>query len=60
MQVPEKNRKERVWFNHLMLVSEGSPSLGWVQVVSSSDVLYVLQLVDPDVRSRSLVRILPK
>lgn len=33
-QVPEKNRKERIWYNHLQVVSEGAPSLGWVQVVS--------------------------
>lgn len=34
-QVPEKNRKERTWFNHLQVVSEGAPSLGWVQIVSN-------------------------
>ncbi|KAL5490425.1 SRV2 [Sanghuangporus weigelae] len=32
MQVPEKNRKERVWYNHLMVISEGIPSVGWVGV----------------------------
>lgn len=35
MQVPEKNRKERVWYNHLMVISEGIPSVGWVGVVST-------------------------
>ena len=34
MQVPEKNRKERVWYNHLMVISEGIPSVGWIGVVS--------------------------
>ena len=34
MQVPEKNRKERVWYNHLMVISEGIASVGWVGVVS--------------------------
>ncbi|KAL5511525.1 SRV2 [Sanghuangporus vaninii] len=32
MQVPEKNRKERVWYNHLMVIAEGIPSVGWVGV----------------------------
>ena len=33
MGVPEKNRKERVWYNHLMVISEGIPSIGWIGIV---------------------------
>ncbi|PAV24323.1 adenylyl cyclase-associated [Pyrrhoderma noxium] len=32
MGVPEKNRKERVWYNHLMVISEGIPSIGWIGI----------------------------
>ncbi|KAH8117508.1 adenylate cyclase associated N terminal-domain-containing protein [Phellopilus nigrolimitatus] len=32
LQVPEKNRKERVWFNHLQVIAEGTPSLGWIEI----------------------------
>ncbi|THH08213.1 hypothetical protein EW145_g2859 [Phellinidium pouzarii] len=32
LQVPEKNRKERVWFNHLQVIAEGIPSVGWIEV----------------------------
>jgi len=31
LRVPEANRKERVWFNHLQIVAEGTPSVGWVE-----------------------------
>lgn len=33
---PEKNRKERVWYNHLMVISEGISSVGWIGVVSQA------------------------
>lgn len=32
MGVPERNRKERVWYNHLMVISEGIPSVGWIGI----------------------------
>lgn len=29
----EANRKDRQWFNHLSLVAEGAPAVGWITVV---------------------------
>ncbi|KAI5124486.1 hypothetical protein M0805_003013 [Coniferiporia weirii] len=34
LQVPEKNRKERIWFNHLQVLAEGTPSVGWIEIES--------------------------
>jgi len=31
VMVPEANRKERVWFDHLQVVASGIPSVGWVE-----------------------------
>ena len=35
LEVPEKNRKERVWYNHLQVLSGGIASVGWVELVWS-------------------------
>lgn len=35
-EIREKNRGERVLFNHLSAVSEGIPAVGWVAVVSTA------------------------
>jgi adenylyl cyclase-associated protein len=31
--IKDSNRKDRVWFNHLSLVAEGSPAVAWITVV---------------------------
>ena len=31
--IKDSNRKDRDWFNHLSLVSEGSPAVAWITVV---------------------------
>lgn len=38
----ETNRKDREWFNHLSVVAEGAPSVGWVTVVSSAALATVI------------------
>jgi adenylyl cyclase-associated protein len=34
VHIKDSNRKERDWFNHMSMLSDGSPAVGWVQVVS--------------------------
>lgn len=39
VRVPEVNRKERNWHNHLQVIAEGAPSVGWVGVVSEKALM---------------------
>ena len=34
-RVPENNRKERMFYNHLTFIAGGARAVGWVQVVSN-------------------------
>lgn len=38
----EANRKDREWFNHLSVVAEGAPCVGWVASVSLSQQLCIV------------------
>lgn len=45
VQVPEKHRKERVWYNHFQVLTAAIPSVGWVESVCQSFIiLYVYNM----------------
>ncbi|KAF8479017.1 adenylate cyclase associated N terminal-domain-containing protein [Russula ochroleuca] len=43
--IKDSNRKDRVWFNHLSLVAEGSPAVAWITVENKPGP-YVTEIKD--------------
>lgn len=54
LHVPEANRKERAWFNHLQVIAEGAPSVGWVEIVSEHPDSYIsIRSIERDIGTKT-------
>lgn len=52
----EANRKDRQWFDHLSVIAEGAPAVGWITVVSPFDPFRQCNKFISNVRSPNLDR----